>query len=92
MGAEEAAEIHETKEAAGKEGNIPSIFFFLLSFEHRVKRGVAKILGKFYQTTGMRSIPEHRVKRGVAKTLGKFYQTTGMRSIPEHRVKRGVAL
>ncbi len=33
---------------------------------YRIKRGVAKTLGKFYQTTGMRSIPEHRVKRGVA--------------------------
>ncbi len=31
-----------------------------------IKRGVAKTLGKFYQTTGMRSIPEHRIKRGVA--------------------------
>ena len=29
-------------------------------------KGVAKTLGKFYQTTGMRSIPEHRIKRGVA--------------------------
>jgi hypothetical protein len=33
---------------------------------YRIKRGVAKTLGKFYQTTGMQSIPEHRIKRGVA--------------------------
>ena len=33
---------------------------------YRIKRGVAKTLGKFYQTRGMQSIPQHRVKRGVA--------------------------
>ncbi len=62
--------------------------------EHRIKRGVAKLLEKFnkYNTYG-EAIRGHRIKRGVAKLLEKFnkYNTYG-EAIRGHRIKRGVAL
>ena len=76
------------KKVLSKTASVYTVHTYGFAIRGFIKRGVAKTLGKFYQTTGMQSIPEHHVnwgiglrgfiKRGVAKTLGKFYQTTGM--------------
>ncbi len=66
----------------------------------KVKRGVAKTLGKVYQKPLRRFTSQTRMPTGIRKPLRKVYQkglkplakSRGMQSIPQHRIKRGIAL